>query len=424
MAKRFPQATALLEDLVDAIHNNKPKKFQDVLARGVNVNARLNGFSGPHSPFQRAIHANNYPMAVALLDAGAKLEEKDLNLVWAVGTGRTDIVRRFIDEGASVHVKTLGGTPIQVAASAGHAEIIRVLVEHGADLDAADSMFGTPLQRAVERNHTDAALALIEVGSTLEAKWGKKTLVQIARSNKNKVLVDALTAAESQPRKPPPPLKLPPRPRPKPRPQPNQMASAKALKAKPKAASAEARDPDLPDWVPDFTARAKRRAYLDAVADLEKRCGTPRQPMRQVAGGFRFHLHSAKAKSFNFDAVHAAQLKRGAYVFWPDAGDRDEVAVLPTTDQFEVLFAMGTNGVNSGHGPEDIVAWLRKLEREQPFKITAAGWDFVGGTFTSRIKNPKALANRMLDFCSDLEDARAVEAQLRKSPARLFFWWD
>jgi hypothetical protein len=417
MAKRFPQATALLEDLVDAIDKNKPKKFQDVLARSVDVNAQLNGFSGPHSPFQRALHANNYGMAVELLDAGAKLEEKDLNLVWAVGTGRTDIVRRFIEEGANVHVKTLGGTPIQAAASGGHAEIIRVLVDHGADIDAAASIFGTPLQRAVERNHTDAALALIEVGSTLEAKWGKKTLVQIARSNKNKVLVDALKAAESQPRKPPP-LKSPAPTTP------TQVASSKTRKAKLKAPSAAARDPDLPDWVPDFTARAKRRAYLDAVADLEKRCGTPRQPMRNVAGGFKFHLHSARSKSFNFDAVHAVQLKRGAYVFWPAAGDRDEVAVLPTTDQFEVLLAMGTNGVNSGLGPEDVVAWLRKLEREQPFTITAAGWDFLDGTFASKIKDPKGLAERMLDFCTDLDDAREVEAQLRKSPARLFFWWD
>ena len=89
---------------------------------------------------------------------------------------------------------------------------------------------------------------------------------------------------------------------------------------------------------------------------------------------------------------------------------------------------MQTNGQNYDLMPEDIVAWLREFEKDQPFIITGAGFDFVSGKFTAQIARPAALARRMIKFCSDLNEggdgtAQALADELRKSPA-FFFWWD
>jgi hypothetical protein len=87
------------------------------------------------------------------------------------------------------------------------------------------------------------------------------------------------------------------------------------------------------------------------------------------------------------------------------------------------MLAMATNGANAGLSPQDVVAWMRDLEREQPYVLTGIGWDFLDGRFTGAVREPEELAERMVAFCSDLEDPEAVAARLRES-GRFGFWWD
>jgi hypothetical protein len=115
-------------------------------------------------------------------------------------------------------------------------------------------------------------------------------------------------------------------------------------------------------------------------------------------------------------------------VFSPDSTFDNRIAVVPTTDKYQVLFAMQTNGQNYDLMPDDVVAWLRALEKHQPFLLTCAGFDFVGGRFTTQIAKPAALAKRMYEFCPDIVDqgcgdTKALAAELRKSQT-FFFWWD
>ena len=408
MAKRTAHGSPdLVKELVRAIYDDKPKKVASLIERGVDINASIPGLRGPATPFRLAADVKRDQIALMLLDAGAKLEEKDLNLVWAAGTKRADVVKRFIDLGADLNIKTGHGTPLGWAARLGYAEIVRILIEAGADVNA-DNSLGTPLQRAVEQDHTEAALLLIGAGASLDVTVGMGSLEKIARGNKNKVLADVLRRV----------------PKVKKRIQHVAMLVGKP-KTKKKAVmvTPPRRDPQTPDWVPDFTKRAKRREYAIAVADLEKRCGTPRQPMEHAAGGFTFHLHSAKARSFKLDRVQAEFLKRGAYVFTVDSLGRDTIAILPTTDKFEVMLAMYTSATNYDMGPQDIVAWMKELEKEQPYVLTGINWDFIEGKFLSKVKDPDKLAERMVDFCPDIGVAEGVAKALRKHNS-LFFWWD
>lgn len=59
-------------------------------------------------------------------------------------------------------------TALHAAALSGHASTVRLLLEHGSDIDAQDLLIHTPLFRACEMGHTDVVQALIEGGAKVD----------------------------------------------------------------------------------------------------------------------------------------------------------------------------------------------------------------------------------------------------------------
>ena len=88
-------------------------------------------------------------MAQALLKAGAdataKLPDGTTLLMTAARTGNADIVRMFIEHGAEVNAKgpTYGETALIWAAQENHAEAAQVLIEHGAEVNARSNRVKT-----------------------------------------------------------------------------------------------------------------------------------------------------------------------------------------------------------------------------------------------------------------------------------------
>jgi ankyrin repeat protein len=60
-------------------------------------------------------------------------------------------------------------TPLFAAAAKGHADVIQVLIAHGADIRARDDWGGTPLHRAAGEGQTRAAEVLLEAGADVNA---------------------------------------------------------------------------------------------------------------------------------------------------------------------------------------------------------------------------------------------------------------
>jgi hypothetical protein len=72
---------------------------------------------------------------------------------------------------------------------------------------------------------------------------------------------------------------------------------------------------------------------------------------------------------------------------------------------------------------------LKQLETEQPFVVTEAGLDYVGGKFLQRVDDPRQLAERMFAFCPDIVDQGVgsvsnLEKELAKPSPQLYLWWD
>src|SRR5687768_5711904 len=95
--------------LFEAIRDKDVNKVRELLAAGADLSEK-----GPdgRTPYQYAHYQRSSEIALMLIDVGAPLAADDLNLYWAVGTGRADVVKKFIDAGADVEFKAIGGTPL------------------------------------------------------------------------------------------------------------------------------------------------------------------------------------------------------------------------------------------------------------------------------------------------------------------------
>jgi hypothetical protein len=93
-------------------------------------------------------------------------------LYHAARLGLRDLAEHFIAEHPE-HVNAWGGgerTPMHVAASAGHTDILSLLFEHGADVNGWGNFGWTPLHRASSNGRVEAGQFLLDHGADINAR--------------------------------------------------------------------------------------------------------------------------------------------------------------------------------------------------------------------------------------------------------------
>ncbi|CAJ1444299.1 unnamed protein product [Effrenium voratum] len=110
----------------------------------------------------------------SVMPQSAKLRYPDGStpLHMAATFGLTDSLRSLLLAGADLQATATSGVQaIHAAAIAGHAEIVRVLVEHKANIDARHSFAqNTPLHFAAEMGHVQVVRMLCQLGADVEAE--------------------------------------------------------------------------------------------------------------------------------------------------------------------------------------------------------------------------------------------------------------
>ncbi len=139
-----------------------------LIKRGADVNASNLYGSTP------LFFASDLGMVKLILKAGSKVNRKndwgETPLFWAAEKGYADIVRTLIDHGADVKVFNINlETPLHRAAhyfkGPSHLEIINLLLDHGADVNAGNLLGWTPLHWAVKKGKYRAASLLVKRGA-------------------------------------------------------------------------------------------------------------------------------------------------------------------------------------------------------------------------------------------------------------------
>jgi len=138
----------------------------------------------------------------ALLEHGADPEDDSslggfTALHRASMKGHTKVVQELLSAGAYVdpRLHRLERTPLIEAVVSGHAETCRVLIAHGADVNAHHPE-GFCLNHATAKSRLDLVQLLIEAGSNIESmdKYGQTSLMQAAQLG-DLAIVRALLAA-------------------------------------------------------------------------------------------------------------------------------------------------------------------------------------------------------------------------------------
>ena len=122
-----------------------------------------------------AISESNSEKVEQMLESGTDANELSMvgatPLIHATWGKDITIVKLLVQHGADINLNTERfGSALNVAASVGAGEIAYLLMENGADLNAQDNEGKTPLMSAIYLNHPDLAKMLIDNGADVNIK--------------------------------------------------------------------------------------------------------------------------------------------------------------------------------------------------------------------------------------------------------------
>ena len=153
------------EDFFAALKADRPDVVRELLERGFEPNTpTADGLDALYV----ALRDGSLKSAQVLIDwpktnVDTRTPKDETPLMIACLRGRAEIARELVDRGADVN-KT-GWTPLHYAATGGHIEIMQMLLDHSAYIDAESPNRTTPLMMAAMYGTPQAAKFLLDAGA-------------------------------------------------------------------------------------------------------------------------------------------------------------------------------------------------------------------------------------------------------------------
>lgn len=153
------------DDFFAAVKRDDVDEVMSLLARGFDANTRSP--AGEH-PLFLAIREPSPKVAVALvgipkIDVEPRNAQDESPLMLACLKGQLDVAMLLISKGADVNKP--GWAPLHYASTHGHLDVMRLLLEHHAYIDASSPNGTTPLMMAAHYGTPSAVKLLLEAGA-------------------------------------------------------------------------------------------------------------------------------------------------------------------------------------------------------------------------------------------------------------------
>ncbi len=194
----------LFDDFFRAVKRDDGAAVTRVIQKGFDANTPYS--TGDYGLIM-AIH-EQCPSAVDALLAWDKIKVEVRNkadespLMMAALVGNAALVRRLIAMDADVNKP--GWAPLHYAATNGHVDVIQILLDHYAYIDASAPNGATPLMMAAEYGNIASVKLLLEAGAdaTLKNRLGQTALDYARRGNRPDAIAVLGALANAKPAQP------------------------------------------------------------------------------------------------------------------------------------------------------------------------------------------------------------------------------
>jgi ankyrin repeat protein len=149
-------------------------------------------------PLQLAAAYGHAEIVQMLIDCGAEMDVKnDSALASAAGFGQLEAMKLLLQKGANIEGRNWrGSTPLISAAAGGHPEAVKLLIECGAQILSRDSYRNTALHEAASYGTIETIVVLLEAGMPVDSRNAlRETALHVAASRGDVELVTFLLKA-------------------------------------------------------------------------------------------------------------------------------------------------------------------------------------------------------------------------------------